>query len=191
MLLGLLPVGSRWVSMLLDTVLFYVLAALILVSAVMTITRRNVVYSAVWLISTLVGVAGIFLLQGAEFLAGVQIIVYIGGIMVLFLFVIMLVPVQDEAGERRFANQKWPAVICAAAVFAMLAVIALRGIGTLDHPGTAEPLPLGSLTQNSEEVGLVLFSKYLLPFELASVLLLVAIIGAIVMSKTRNRETES
>lgn len=177
--------------MLLDTVLFYVLAALILVSSVMTITRRNVVYSAVWLISTLIGVAGIFLLQGAEFLAGVQIIVYIGGIMVLFLFVIMLVPVQEESEERRFANQKWPAVICAAAVFVMLGVIALRGIGTLDHPGMTEPLPLGRLTQNSEEVGLVLFSKYLLPFELASVLLLVAIIGAIVMSKTRNRETES
>lgn len=177
--------------MLLDTVLFYVLAALILASAVMTITRRNVVYSAVWLISTLIGVAGIFLLQGAEFLAGVQIIVYIGGIMVLFLFVIMLVPVQEESDERRFANQKWLAVICASAVFVMLAVIALRGIGTLDHPGMADPLPIGSLTQNSEEVGFVLFSKYLLPFELASVLLLVAIIGAIVMSKTRNRETES
>ena len=77
--------------MLIDTVLFYVLAALILGGAVMTITRHNVVHSAVWLICTLIGVAGIFLLQGAEFLAGVQIIVYIGGIMVLFLFVIMLV----------------------------------------------------------------------------------------------------
>lgn len=177
--------------MLLDTVLFYVLAVLILGSAILTITRRNVVYSAVWLISTLIGVAGIFLLQGAEFLAGVQIIVYIGGIMVLFLFVIMLVPLQEEATLRRFTNQKWLALICALGVCFLLGVIVVQGIGALEHPGMAEPLGVGSLTQNSEAVGLVLFSEYLLPFELASVLLLVAIIGAIVMSKARTRETES
>ena len=177
--------------MLIDTVLFYVLAALILGSAVMTITRRNVVYSAVWLICTLIGVAGIFLLQGAEFLAGVQIIVYIGGIMVLFLFVIMLVPVQEEASQRRFSNQKWLALACGGGVFAMLALIVVRGVGALNHPGMAEPPGIGSLTKNSESVGRVLFSEYLLPFELASVLLLVAIIGAIVMSKARKRETES
>ena len=177
--------------MLIDTVLFYVLAVLILGSAVMTITRRNVVYSAVWLISTLVGVAGIFLLQGAEFLAGVQIIVYIGGIMVLFLFVIMLVPLQEEATQRRFSNQKWLALVCGAAVFGMLAVIVVQGVGKLDHPGMAPPPGPGSLTENSETVGRVLFTEYLLPFELASILLLVAIIGAIVMSKARTRQTES
>ena len=177
--------------MLIDTVLFYVLAALVLGSAVMTITRRNVVYSAVWLISTLVGVAGLFLLQGAEFLAGVQVIVYIGGIMVLFLFVIMLVPLQEEATQRRFSNQKWLALVCAGAVSAMLAVIVVRAIGALDHPGMGEPLGPGRLTENSEQVGLVLFSEYLLPFELASVLLLVAIVGAVVMSKARNEDTES
>ena len=177
--------------MLIDTVLFYVLAVLILGSAIMTITRRNVVYSAVWLISTLLGVAGIFLLRGAEFLAGVQVIVYIGGIMVLFLFVIMLVPLQEEASQRRFANQKWLAFACGGAVFAMLIAIAVRGIGSLDHPGIAAPLALGSLSENSERVGDVLFREYLLPFELASVLLLVAIIGAIVMSKVRNQDTES
>ena len=177
--------------MLIDTVLFYVLAVLILGSAVMTITRHNVVHSAVWLICTLIGVAGIFLLQGAEFLAGVQVIVYIGGIMVLFLFVIMLVPVRDEASQRRFSNQKWLALVCAAGAFALLVLIALRGVAALDHPGMAEPVGIGSLTQNSESVGLVLFSEYLLPFELASVLLLVAIIGAIVMSKARTGETEN
>lgn len=174
----------------LDSALFYVLAALILGSAVLTITRRNVVYAAVWLINTLVGVAGIFLLRGAEFLAGVQVIVYIGGIMVLFLFVIMLVSSHDERVQRRFSNQKWLALACALAVCGMLTVIAVRGIGALGHPGMAEPAPFGSITQNSQNVGQVLFSQYLLPFELASILLLVAIIGAIVMSKARNRATE-
>ena len=177
--------------MLLDTVFFYVLAAQILGSAIMTITRRNVVHAAVWLISTLIGVAGIFLLSAAEFLAGVQVIVYIGGIMVLFLFVIMLVPVQEESTERRFANQKWLALGATAAVSAMLLVVVTRGVGSLDLPGRAEPAELGALTENSESVGEVLFTDYLLPFELASILLLVAIIGAIVMSKTRNTETES
>jgi len=175
----------------LDTVLFYVLAALVLGSAIMTITRRNVVHAAVWLISALVGVAGLFLSRGAEFLAGVQVIVYIGGIMVLFLFVIMLVPVHEESIQRRFSNQKWPATLAAVALFLWVAFIAVNGVGMLDHPGRAEPLGPGSLSENSEAVGLVLFSQYLLPFELASILLLVAIIGAIVMSKTRNRETES
>lgn len=177
--------------MLLDTVLFYVLAALVLGSAIMTITRRNVVHAAVWLISALIGVAGLFLLRGAEFLAGVQIIVYIGGIMVLFLFVIMLVPVQDEAAQRRFSNQKWLALLAAVSLFGLVAIIAANGVGMLEHPGMAEPPGPGSLTENSQAVGMVLFSQYLLPFELASILLLVAIIGAIVMSKARNRETES
>ncbi|MDE0103755.1 MAG: NADH-quinone oxidoreductase subunit J [Bryobacterales bacterium] len=177
--------------MTLDSVLFYVLAALILASSILTITRRNVVYAAVWLVNTLVGVAGIFLLRGAEFLAGVQVIVYIGGIMVLFLFVIMLVSGHDEAVQRRFSNQKWPALAGAVAVCGMLSVIVLRGVGSLDHPGMPEAPPIGSITENSQQVGQVLFSQYLLPFELASILLLVAIIGAIVMSKTRNRATES
>lgn len=174
--------------MLLDTVLFYVLAVLILGSAITMITRRNVVYAAVWLISTLIGVAGIFLLRGAEFLAGVQIIVYIGGIMVLFLFVIMLVPLQEEASQRRFNHQKLPSILMASYALMLLGLFLLAGLETLDHPGMAEPAALGSLTTNSENVGLVLFSEYLLPFELASILLLVAIIGAIVMSKARNRE---
>lgn len=173
-----------------DTILFYVLGAQVLGSAIMTITRHNVVYSAVWLISTLVGVAGLFLLQGAEFLAGVQIIVYIGGIMVLFLFVIMLVPVQEESEQRRFSNQKWVALACALGVFGMIAVIVARGVGAMDYGAAAEPAVFGSLTENTEEVGLVLFRDYLLPFELASILLLVAIIGAIVMSKVRKGEKE-
>ncbi len=177
--------------MLLDTVLFYVLAALILGSAIMTITRRNVVHAAVWLISALIGVAGIFLLSAAEFLAGVQVIVYIGGIMVLFLFVIMLVPVQEESSERRFANQKWLAVGAIAIAGGLVLAVAVQGMEAMDLPGKADPAQLGALTENSESVGRVLFSTYLLPFELASVLLLVAMIGAIVMSKARNAETES
>lgn len=174
----------------LDSILFYLFALIVLGSAVMTITRRNVVHSAIWLIGALVGVAGLYLLQGAEFLAGVQIIVYVGGITVLFLFVIMLVPVREEALTRRFSSQKWVGVSCAAAVLVIVLSFVVYGAGGLQFPERGEPLEPGSLTENSEQVGYVLFSEYLLPFEMASILLLVAIVGAVVMSKTRKSETE-
>jgi NADH-quinone oxidoreductase subunit J len=171
--------------MLLDSVLFYLFAILILVSSILMITRRNVVYAAVWLINALIGTAGLFLLQAAEFLAGVQVIVYIGGITVLYLFVIMLVPLREEMLQRRFASQGWIAVICSTLLLVLVSVFLFRGAGSF-HFG--EPLPaaaIGTMTTNSEQVGQVLFSQYLLPFELASILLLVAIVGAIVMSKAR------
>ena len=90
--------------MLLDGTFFYLFATIVLVGAILTISMRNVVHCAVCLITTLLGVAGLYLLQQAEFLAGVQIIVYIGGIMVLYMFVIMLVPVGEESRQRRFSS---------------------------------------------------------------------------------------
>ncbi len=169
----------------LDSVLFYAFAALILISAVLTITRRNVVHCAIFLIGALLGVAGLFLLQGAEFLAGVQIILYIGGVVVLYLFVIMLVPVSEEARQRRFANQKWLGLLAGAVLIAELGVLLSRGVGAFRLAEPVAPAALGEVGNNSELVGQVLFSEYLLPFELASILLLVAIIGAVVMAKVR------
>src|SRR5215472_15345921 len=90
----------------LNTVLFYAFAALVLGGAILTITRRNAVHSAISLIVSLLGVAGIYLLQQAEFLFAVQIVLYIGGIMVLFLFVIMLVNLDEAARDRQF-NGQW------------------------------------------------------------------------------------
>src|SRR3990170_4744637 len=90
----------------LPTLFFYLLAVVILASAVLTITRRNAVHSAIWLIATLMGVAGLYLHLQAEFLAAVQVLLYIGGIMVLFLFVIMLVNLDEAAKVRQF-NRQW------------------------------------------------------------------------------------
>jgi NADH-quinone oxidoreductase subunit J len=171
--------------MLLDSVLFYLFAVLILLSAVLMITRRNVVYAAVWLVNTLIGTAGLFLLQAAEFLAGVQVIVYIGGITVLYLFVIMLVPLREEMLQRRFASQGWIALICSTLLLLLVGVFLFRGADSFGFTERGPAPALGELTTNSEQVGQVLFSEYLVPFELASILLLVAIIGAIVMSKAR------
>ncbi len=172
--------------MLLDGVLFYLFAGIVLIGGILTITVRNVVYCAVWLITTLLGVAGLYLLQRAEFLAGVQIIVYIGGIMVLYMFVIMLVPVGEESRQRRFASQKWFALLGGGVLAAQLGVLLSNGLGSFTLAELPPPAAVGDLTNNSETVGQVLFSEYLLAFELASILLLVAMIGAVVMAKARS-----
>ncbi len=158
-------------------------ALLALGGGVLTITRRNAVHSAIWLIVSLLGVAGLFLLQQAEFLAGVQVILYVGGIMVLFLFVIMLVNLDQAARERRFSGLKWVALACVGALVFEVMWFARQGAGRF-LLGPPSPAPAESLG-NSERVARVLFSEYLLPFELASILLLVAIIGAVVMAKKR------
>src|SRR5919112_6906629 len=96
----------------LDTLFFYMFALLTLLGGVLTVTRRNAVHSAISLIVSLLGVAGLYLMQRAEFLFVVQIILYIGGIMLLFLFVIMLVNLDEAAKQRQFNRQWWIALIC-------------------------------------------------------------------------------
>lgn len=147
----------------------------------MTITRSNVVHNALWLIVSLLGVAGLYLLQKAEFLFAVQIILYIGGIMLLFLFVIMLVNLDQAAKERQF-NKQWPlALACIAGVGVEIAWFLRKGVGLLPPPVVAP----ASAEGNTEMIADVLFTEYLLPFELASILLLVAVVGSVIMAKKR------
>jgi NADH-quinone oxidoreductase subunit J len=168
----------------LDTVLFYIFALLTLGGGILAITRRSPVHSAIWLITSLLGVAGLYLLQRAEFMAGVQIILYVGGIMVLFLFVIMLVNLDVAAKEKRYNSQKWIAGACVLVLIVQALWFVAEGAGRFK---LAQATPAGAADGlgNSEQVSRVLFSQYLLPFELASILLLVAIIGAVVMAKKR------
>src|SRR5881227_3156899 len=111
----------------LNPILFYSFAVLVLGGAILTITRRSAVHSAISLIISLMGVAGLYLLQQAEFLFAVQIVLYIGGIMVLFLFVIMLVNLDEAAKERQFNGQWLIAVLAVAAVGAQIAYFLYRG----------------------------------------------------------------
>jgi NADH-quinone oxidoreductase subunit J len=169
--------------MLIDTVLFYIFALLVLGGGVLTITRRNAVHSAISLIVSLLGVAGLYLLQQAEFLFAVQIVLYVGGIMVLFLFVIMLVNLDQAAKERQF-NRQWGVAIAATlAVAAELAYFLYKGKDAFQfaEAAAAPPVTVG----NVQLVADSLFSEYLLPFEIASVLLLVAVVGSVVMAKKR------
>jgi len=165
-----------------ETIFFYVFALLALSGAVLTVTARSAVYSAVSLIVSLVGVAGLFLLQGAEFLFAVQIILYIGGVMVLFLFVIMLVNLDEAARQRQFNRQWMLAAACVLGVGALFLYFLNRGAASFQIAGAAASVPGEG---NTERLADVLFSEYLLPFEIASLLLLVAIVGSVIMAKKR------
>jgi NADH-quinone oxidoreductase subunit J len=170
-----------------ELVLFYTFGAIALVSALLVITRRNVVHSAVCLAATLLSVAGIFLTLRAEFLAGVQVIVYVGGILVLFVFVIMLIAVDRSVHERQYNRQWLVALIVSGLLIAQFLFVLFRGEESL---ALAEPQPSASrfgLTGNSALVGETLYTTYLLPFEIASILLLVAIVGAVAMARRKTQ----
>ena len=167
--------------MVLASVLFYFFALLAVGSAALMITRKNIVHAAVFLVTTLLATAGIFLQLEAEFLFVVQILVYAGGIMVLFVFVIMLVNLDIEMRAVRF-NGQWKVAGALAFVLAMQVLIALwLGRKTFHLP--APPTALAA--RNTEAVADALFSHFMLAFEVASILLLVAMIGAVVMGKRR------
>ena len=168
----------------LDTVLFYIFAVMTLAGGVFTITRRNAVHSAISLIVSLLGVAGLYLMQQAEFLFAVQIVLYVGGIMVLFLFVIMLVNLDDAAKERQFNGQWAIALVAVAAVGAEIGYFFYKGGPNAFHIEGAAAVAQTAIG-NTEAVSDVLFSEYLLPFEVASILLLVAVVGSVVMAKKR------
>src|SRR6266481_1000153 len=110
-----------------DALLFYIFAVLVLAGGILTITRRSAVHSAISLIVSLLGVAGLYLLQQAEFLFAVQIVLYVGGIMVLFLFVIMLVNLDQAAKERQFNKQWLVALVAVAAVGAEVGYFLYHG----------------------------------------------------------------
>jgi NADH-quinone oxidoreductase subunit J len=170
----------------LPAALFYFFSLLTLVGAILCVTRRNPVLSGVWLIVSLLGVAGLFLLTGAEFLFVAQIILYIGGITLLFLFVIMLVNLEGIVQVRQF-RRAWPLVL-AVGVGLVVEIILLLLRGRLPQQAPS----VAATSGNTEQLADVLFSSYFVPFELASVLLLIAIVGSIWMGQRRaGREVHS
>jgi NADH-quinone oxidoreductase subunit J len=159
---------------------FYLLAAIMLIGGALVITRKNAVHSALALIIALLAQAGIYLMLYAPFVAGVQIILYAGGIMVLFLFVIMLVSIERTMKERQF-NKQWLVGLVAAGALGGL-FIAVYSKGQAIFPDRALPI---IEADNTQTVGTMLYGQYMFAFEIASLLLLVAIIGAVVMAKKR------
>jgi NADH-quinone oxidoreductase subunit J len=161
---------------------FLALSAMALISAILVITRRNAVHSVICLIVTLSSVAGIFLLAHAEFLFAVQIILYVGGIMVLFLFVIMLVNLDIAAKQAQFSRQWFVAALAATVLTGELVYGIYR-----DHKGflLADQPPGAAAPKNTAAIAIGLYQTYMLPVEIASLLLLVALVGAVVMAKRK------
>jgi NADH-quinone oxidoreductase subunit J len=164
--------------------LFYLFALIAVGAAILVVSLRNPMYSAIALLVTFLSVAALFILRHAEFLAVVQIFVYGGGIMVLFLFVIMLVNLHRLREIRMFGVQ-WPM-----AVVVGLILIALIGFVVLNTPyGPTEASPEsfvsidGESVGNAQAVAWLLYREYLLPFEIVSAFLLVAMIGAVVLAR--------
>ena len=169
-----------------NQVLFYFFAGLAVLSGALVVTMRNAVHSAIFLITTLLATAGLYLTLNAEFLFAVQIILYVGGIMVLFIFVIMLVNLDVALHQVQFNRQTWVAGLLSMALLAELLAAVLLGrsssTGMQLLPAPRAAAPVGG---NTEEIGRLLFHNYVIPFEIASILLLVALVGAVVMGKKR------
>ncbi|RJQ44507.1 MAG: NADH-quinone oxidoreductase subunit J [Nitrospiraceae bacterium] len=156
---------------------------MIVVLSLLVVTRKNPVHSVMWMLLLFVHIAALYLFLNAEFLAAIQIIVYAGAILVLFLFVIMLLNLRKEETEKRFQRQ-WP---FGAGIGVVLAVFFVLIVGKID---VIPPLGQYSIDAIRSEghimtVGKVLYTEFLLPFEIASLILLVAIIGAVVLAKKR------
>jgi NADH-quinone oxidoreductase subunit J len=164
-------------------VLFAVFAVLALAMAIGVVVARNPVHSALYLLVSFLLVACIFILQQAEFVGAVQILVYAGGIMVLFLFVVMLVNPRTVA-TKTFQHQ-WDVALLLFPVFLIPFAYILWTEKLPDVPVNAAALVSvrGKLAGNTEAVSWVLFRDYLVPFEVASVFLLVAMVGAVVLGK--------
>ena len=164
----------------LTTIAFYVFAALAVVSAVCVVALRNPVACAMSLVMCFVAVGGLYLNLGATFMSAVQILVYAGAIMVLFLFVIMLLNLEIEPREFPGVSRLLGAALTLGLLFASAAY--LGGHGTA--PG--ESLRVGS----AKEIGRIFSNEFMFPFEAASILLLVAMVGAIVVGRRRYESEE-
>jgi NADH-quinone oxidoreductase subunit J len=162
--------------------MFAVLAAVALAAAVMVVTRRNPVHSALYLIVTFFAVAAIYVLLRAEFLGVVQVLVYAGGIMVLFLFVIMLV---ERPGEKSAARPRRVHVAASSLMTALVAFLLAWHFLAGEPRRAADAGVLSAHGGNLEAVADAMFRYYLFPFEAVSVLLLVALVGAVVLARPK------
>jgi NADH-quinone oxidoreductase subunit J len=167
-------------------VLFWVFAGIALVSAALCISRRSPLASALWLVVTLFALSAVYVALDAQFIGVLQVLVYAGAIMVLFLFVIMLL----NLGRGGPSDLKGPAGLAIAALLGGALFVQLRAL-----PGAGPPplirLPEGTMAALQEQQGMVqtvarpLFSDYLIPFEITSILLLAAVVGAVVLAKRK------
>jgi NADH-quinone oxidoreductase subunit J len=165
----------------LAAVAFYVLAAMTIASAFAVISVRNPVHAVLFLILAFFNAAGLFVLLGAEFLAMLLVVVYVGAVAVLFLFVVMMLDVDFAELRQGFLSYLPAGLVVAGALFAELALVAYAATSADGAPIALAPAGEGGVT-NAEAIGRVLYTEYLLVFQLAGLILFVAMIGAIVLT---------
>ena len=167
------------------TFVFYLLAAILVFAGLRVITTRNPVHAALWLVLAFFNAAGLWILLQAEFLAIALVLVYVGAVMVLFLFVVMMLDVNFDRLRQHFTSYVPLAAIIGIVVLAEMAlVITASAIGATD---LAPPPPAGS---NTKALGRLLYVDYVYPFEVAAVVLLVAIIAAIALTHRKRKQTK-
>jgi NADH:ubiquinone oxidoreductase subunit 6 (subunit J) len=171
-----MPVGDSvpFTSIAWDDVLFVALSAMLLVSAIMVVTLRDIIRSAIALMASFAALAGIYLMLGNPIVAVTQVIVYIGAINVLILFAIMLTQTKNAPTRLVFQTQAWIAAVAAVAVAVVIVGAVLA---------TTWPAETHRLTTATSEVGRLLFHDYVLPFEIVSVLLTVSVVGAVYLAR--------
>ena len=163
-----------------ETFVFFYFASIIVVTAGFVVALKNPIYSALALLVMFFHVAGLFVTLHAEFLAIIQILVYAGAILVLYLFVVMLLNLKRE---EHFHRQFVVGLFLACVLFAEAVLLVLKGETTLGENSATSAAPIALTQGNTESIGELLFSTYLFPFEVASLILLVAMVGAVILTK--------
>lgn len=170
------------------TALFYILSAILVIAALRVVTARNPVHAALFLVLAFFNASGLWLLLHAEFLAIALIVVYVGAVMVLFLFVVMMLDINLERLRQGFWNNLWlGGPIALLMVIEMVAVLSARSFGLDAMPAPAAPAVGYS---NTKTLGAAIYTEYVYPFELASVILLVALIAAVVLTLRKRKDTK-
>jgi len=166
-----------------QNVFFYLFAAMIVLSAIRVVTAKNVVHAALYLVAVLAGVAAQYVLLAAEFVAATQVLVYLGAVMVLFLFGIMLTRTEVGRSQDLTNRHWWSGIVAAVAVFAVMAYALIDAFGWSRTPLPADTRIAVVDGSNTSTVSDAIFGQYLLPFEAISVLLLAALVGAVVLAR--------
>jgi NADH-quinone oxidoreductase subunit J len=161
---------------------FAYFAFFIVLLSILVITRKNPVHSVLWMLLLFFHIAGLYLFLNAEFMAAIQVIVYAGGILVLFLFVVMLLNLKEEIKTNRFIVV-WPTGLTFAVAFFVVFIMSIRSF--VAAPPGKYTVDLIKRESNIQVLGKLLYTDFLFPFEVASLILLVAIVGAIVLAKKR------
>ncbi|MCZ4312883.1 NADH-quinone oxidoreductase subunit J [Comamonadaceae bacterium G21597-S1] len=169
--------------------LFYVFAALLLFAAFRVVTARNPVHAALYLVWTFIQAAMIWLLLRAEFLAMALVLVYVGAVMVLFLFVVMMLDINFDALRQGFRRHLPLAGIIFLVVALEMAAVLMGGF-RMSEPKAMAVLPLAGEASNTRDLGVLLYSEYVLPVQIAAVILLVAIVAAIALTLRERKDSK-